>query len=212
MKGSLRRHPSPAMVVAFVALLAALSGTAIALPGTNTIRSKDIKTSNVRGSDIRTGAVRSGDVGDDSLTGADIAESSLGKVPSAASADNATSAASAASAATAANAAALGGIDASAYAKNLQLGPFESSPTDSDDIKSIVFDCPAGTVAIGAGAFTTFQFGAPAGDIAAVNREVVLTDNNRAQTTDPTLWRVTATETDLITANWSLSGQAICLG
>jgi hypothetical protein len=45
-----------------------------------------------------------------------------------------------------------------------------------------------------------------------VNREVVLTDNNRAQTTDPTLWRVTATETDLITANWSLSGQAICLG
>jgi hypothetical protein len=58
----------------------------------------------------------------------------------------------------------------------------------------------------------TPQFGAPAGDVTLVNREVVLTDNNRAQTTDPTLWRVTATETDLITANWSLSGQAICLG
>ena len=84
--------------------------------------------------------------------------------------------------------------------------------SDSDDLKSIVFDCPAGTVAIGAGAFTTSQFGAPPADVAAVNREVVLTDYNRAQTSDPTLWRVTATETDLITANWCLSGQAICLG
>ncbi len=128
MKDLLRRHPSPAMVVAFVALLAALSGTAIALPGTNTVdsgdiknnnvRSKDIRNNNVRGTDIRTGAVASGDVADDSLTGNDIAEASLGKVPSAANADNA------ANAATAANALALGGTDASAYAKNLQLGPF----------------------------------------------------------------------------------------
>ncbi len=45
-----------------------------------------------------------------------------------------------------------------------------------------------------------------------MNREVALTDNNRAQTTNPTLWRVSASETDDIAANWTLSGQAICLG
>src|SRR5215208_6328726 len=95
-------RPSPAMAVAFVALLAALSGTAIALPGTNsvnsgdiknsTIRSKDVRNNNLKGSDLRNGTVKSADVGDDSLTGMDINESTLGKVPSAASADNATNA------------------------------------------------------------------------------------------------------------------------
>ncbi len=43
MRDFLARRPSPAMAVAFVALLAALSGTAIALPGTNTVDSGDIK-------------------------------------------------------------------------------------------------------------------------------------------------------------------------
>ena len=110
MRHFTQRRPTPAMVVAFVALLAALSGTAVALPGTNTvdsgdiknstIRSKDIRNNNVRSGDIRNNSVRSGDVRnstltgtdvrDESLTGADINESTLGKVPSAAQADNAT--------------------------------------------------------------------------------------------------------------------------
>jgi hypothetical protein len=110
-----RRKPSPAMAVAFVALLAALSGTAVALPGKNTVDSGDLKTGAVKnadlgrnavtglkvkngsltGSDVRNNSLtgndvrglKGGDVNDDSLTGADVNESSLGKVPSAANAD-----------------------------------------------------------------------------------------------------------------------------
>jgi hypothetical protein len=117
-----RRSPSPAMAVAFVALLAALSGTAVALPGRNTVDSGDIKRGAVKSSDIgrgavtssklRTGAVttsklrngsvtgakiRSGtitgaDLANDTVTGAKINESSLGEVPRAALANSATSA------------------------------------------------------------------------------------------------------------------------
>ena len=93
------RRPSPAMAVAFVALLAALSGTAVALPGKNTVDSgdikngavgtKDIKNDAVATKDIKNNNVRSGDVRNDTLTGADINESTLGQVPSAGSANSA---------------------------------------------------------------------------------------------------------------------------
>src|SRR5688572_24075021 len=99
MRDFLARRPSPAMAVAFVALLATLSGTAIALPGTNTVdsgdiknnqvRSKDIRNNNVRGRDVRTSTLNGTDVLDDSLTGADINESTLGTVPSATTATSA---------------------------------------------------------------------------------------------------------------------------
>jgi hypothetical protein len=105
MKKLVSRRPSPAMALAFVALVAALSGTAIALPGRNgvdsgdirngAVKSADIKNNNVRGKDIRNGGVGSADVKNDGLTGADISESSLSKVPSAAAADTATRATSA---------------------------------------------------------------------------------------------------------------------
>jgi len=91
------------MALAFVALLAALSGTALALPGTNSVQSNDIKRNAVtspkikknavRSSDIKKGAVRSSDVKNNRLTGSDVDESKLGKVPTAGSADTATAAA-----------------------------------------------------------------------------------------------------------------------
>jgi len=90
------------MLVAFAALLAALSGTAIALPGKNTVDSGDIKNNNVRSADIRNnnvtstdlrnGSATGTDVRDNSLTGTDIDESSLGQVPSANQANTATNA------------------------------------------------------------------------------------------------------------------------
>jgi hypothetical protein len=55
--GGLLRRPSPAMVVAVIALVAALGGAAVALPGRNSVRSNDIKPHNVRLSDIARGAV-----------------------------------------------------------------------------------------------------------------------------------------------------------
>jgi len=96
---STTRWPSPAMAVAFLALLAALCGTAVALPGRNTVDSGDIRNRQVKVKDIgrnavtspkiKTGAVGSPDVKDGSLSGADINESTLGQVPSAATAGTA---------------------------------------------------------------------------------------------------------------------------
>jgi hypothetical protein len=60
-----------ANVVGYVALFVALGGTAAALPGKNTVDSRDIIN----------GEVRSGDVANDSVTGTDINESSLQGVP-----------------------------------------------------------------------------------------------------------------------------------
>jgi hypothetical protein len=93
------RRPSPAMAVAFIALLAALSGTAVALPGRNTVDSGDLKRNSVKAADIarnavtgpkiRNGAVTAAKVRNNSLTGADINESTLGQVPSANTANTA---------------------------------------------------------------------------------------------------------------------------
>jgi hypothetical protein len=57
MKARLKRHPSAAMVVAVVALVLALTGAAVALPGRNSVKSNDIAPKNVKTSDIARGAV-----------------------------------------------------------------------------------------------------------------------------------------------------------
>jgi hypothetical protein len=66
------RLPSPAMAVAFVALLAALSGTALALPGKNTVDSGDIKKGAVNAPDVGKNAITSGKVKDRSLLAKDF--------------------------------------------------------------------------------------------------------------------------------------------
>jgi hypothetical protein len=93
------RLPSPALVIAFIALLAGLSGTAIGLPGSNSVDKNDIKRGAVRtkalarnavtGVKIKSGAVGTSDVRNDALTGTDVNEASLGKVPAATNADSA---------------------------------------------------------------------------------------------------------------------------
>jgi hypothetical protein len=133
MRKLLANLPSPAMAVAFVALLAALSGTATALQGKNTVDSGDIKNGVVKSEDIKNGGVGSKDikngavtskkikngavtsakVKDGSLTGTDINESTLGKVPSAANADTATNATNATNANRAASAASVDGVKVS---------------------------------------------------------------------------------------------------
>ena len=110
-----RGRPSPAMAVAFVALLAALSGTAVALPGSNTVDSGDLRRGAVKNSDIARGAVtgskiRNGAVtgskiqngtitgaklANNTVTGAQINESTLGTIPRAERANTAGTAESA---------------------------------------------------------------------------------------------------------------------
>ena len=97
----MKRRPSPAMVVAFVALGVALAGTANALPGKsrvkkddiaraavryqhiykNAVRTKHIRARNVTRSKISRRAINSDLVGQDALTGENIVESSLSTVP-----------------------------------------------------------------------------------------------------------------------------------
>jgi hypothetical protein len=100
MKHLIRLRPSPAMVVACLALGIALGGTsyaAIKLPR-NSVGTKQLKKN----------AVTSPKVKNNAITGADVLESSLGQVPSAASATNATNATNATHATTANTAAPSG--------------------------------------------------------------------------------------------------------
>jgi hypothetical protein len=84
----LKRLPSPASVIAFIALVAVLgTGSAVALQGQNTVDQGDlkansvgaseIKANGVGGSELNNNAVGSAEVGADSLTGSDINESTL---------------------------------------------------------------------------------------------------------------------------------------
>lgn len=84
-------RPSPGVVVAIVALVLALTGSAIALPGrdsvnsgdikNNTVRSKDLKNGKgVKSADVKNGSLKGRDLAGDTVTGAQVDESSLGVV------------------------------------------------------------------------------------------------------------------------------------
>jgi hypothetical protein len=114
----LTKRPSPALAVAFLALLVALSGTAIALPGKKRVKSDDLATGSVGKRAIaRNGvgraeaannSVGSGEVVNNGLGGTDINEGSLGTVP---------------------NANQLGGVAASGYVKATNFAYGEIDPT-----------------------------------------------------------------------------------
>jgi hypothetical protein len=73
-----RWQQAPALVISLVALFAALSGAALALPGTQTVNSGDIKDNAVKSIDLKdNAAVTTDDVVDESLTGTDVADGSI---------------------------------------------------------------------------------------------------------------------------------------
>jgi hypothetical protein len=95
-----KRLPSPSMIVALLALVVALGGTAYA-------------ASQINGSTIKNGTISGKKLKTDTLSGKQIKESTLGTVPSASRAGTATSAGSATNAGhanTADNATAIGGV------------------------------------------------------------------------------------------------------
>jgi hypothetical protein len=129
VKSRLGRLPSPALVIACVALFVSLGGVSYGLATgsvdsreiknnsvrsadirnndlrskdvrNNTLRTFDIRNNEVRGFDIRNSTIQGRDVAFDTLTGTDISEASLAKVPSATAADTATTATTANSVAT----------------------------------------------------------------------------------------------------------------
>jgi hypothetical protein len=58
MRSHFSRRPSPALIVAFLALLVALGGTAIGLPGKNRIDKNDLKKRVVRAINVQKNAIR----------------------------------------------------------------------------------------------------------------------------------------------------------
>jgi hypothetical protein len=82
-------RPSPAMVVAVIALIAAFSGTAYAALGKNSVGSRQLKAKSVTAGKIANNAVTAAKVAKNSLTGEDINLAALGTVPTATSAASA---------------------------------------------------------------------------------------------------------------------------
>ena len=76
-------RPSPAMIVALIALFAALTGSAYAALGKNTVGSKQLKQKAVTTGKIANNAITSVKVAPNSLTGEDVNLGALGTVPSA---------------------------------------------------------------------------------------------------------------------------------
>lgn len=92
MKALLARRPSPAMVVALIALVCALTGTAWAALGKNSVGTKQLKNNAVTTAKIKKEAVTAKKVKKHSLTGQNINLAKLGTVPSATNATNAVNA------------------------------------------------------------------------------------------------------------------------
>lgn len=72
------RRSNLALAVALLALVMAMSGTAIAAGLTkNSVKSKHVKNNSLKSQDIKNGSLTGIDVKDDSLTGADVNEATL---------------------------------------------------------------------------------------------------------------------------------------
>lgn len=154
--GILRRRPSPALVVAVVALFISMGGVSYGLATgsidsrvikNNTIRTQDLRDNSLRGRDIRTGAVRSSDIGDNSMTGLDVLESSLETVPSATNANTAANANTANTASTASTA------NAAAKLANVTVQREDFVVPDNGG-RGTVAVCPAGQQALTGGVVT----------------------------------------------------------
>ena len=147
MRKILRRLPSPAMVVACIALAVALGGTsyaAIKLPrnsvGTNQLQKNAVVASKLSARSVgpqklQNNAVVTRAVKDDQLTGAKIVEATLAKVPSAANAD------------TAANATLAGGNTVKRFTTIVAPGGADATVLDLNGL-TITLACPGGSVVL----------------------------------------------------------------
>jgi len=83
MKNQRLRRPSPALVIAVIALICALTGTAWAALGKNSVGSKQLKKNSVTTAKIKKEAVAAGKIKKATITGKQINLAKLGTVPSA---------------------------------------------------------------------------------------------------------------------------------
>ena len=74
------RRPSAAMIVAVIALVAALAGSAVAMPGKSTIDKNDLKKGAVRAKALKTGSVSNPKLADGSVSSTKIADGQVATV------------------------------------------------------------------------------------------------------------------------------------
>jgi hypothetical protein len=81
-----KHRPSPALVVAILALVVAMAGTSYAATQigsaqikNNSVKGKDVKDANLTGKDVKDKSLTGADISDSSLTGADITDGSVTK-------------------------------------------------------------------------------------------------------------------------------------
>jgi hypothetical protein len=144
-----KRLPTPAMGVAFIALVVALGGTSYAvvnLPA-RSVGSKQLKPKAVKGAHIKANAITSSKVKDGSLTGKDVNVASLGQVALAA---RATVADRAASADQATRAGVAAGLDRVAYRVATVTVP--AAPAEGQSTSGVATArCDAGQLVVGGG-------------------------------------------------------------
>lgn len=115
MRGLLRQRPSPAMIVALIALFVALGGSSYAV---TRISTKNLRTGAVNSRVVKNNSLKSGDIRQESLTGNDIKTDSLKNADidnGSLRAKTADSAGNATTADTATNANSLGGVAAANF-------------------------------------------------------------------------------------------------
>lgn len=78
MRNFNRLRPTPAMAVALVALVAAMSGAAVALPGKGQVKSNDIAKEAVKGKSIAKGAIGSKQIKGKSIRGNRLKDGAVG--------------------------------------------------------------------------------------------------------------------------------------
>ncbi len=80
MKRIFSRKPSPALVIACIALFVAMGGVSYAV-ATGSIDSRAIKDGSIRNKDFKNGTLRGQEAKRDGFGGGAIKESTLGKIP-----------------------------------------------------------------------------------------------------------------------------------
>jgi hypothetical protein len=193
------KRPSAAGIVAVLALVLAMGGTATAA---KLISGKDIQNKSLTGKDVKGKSLGAGKLKLNSLGGDQIDESKLGKVPAAATADTATNATNAANATTATtatsatDAAAIGGVPAAAVVRNVEY--VEGSSIGNDTAKQAFAQCPAGKQVIGG---TAAINGGNTGDVFLQRSQSA---NGHSQ------WFAQARVAGAGHAGWDVSATAIC--
>jgi hypothetical protein len=132
-----RFRPSPALVIAFIALVVSIGGTsyaAIKLPA-NSVGAKQLKKGAVERAKIKNGAIDATKLAADSIGAASINESGLGKVPSAAQADHASLS---------------GGLDRVTY-KSVQGSIPKAIDANTQGLATLDISCAAGQQPTGGG-------------------------------------------------------------